>query len=87
MSLEEYMNPTNHIGPCLKLEAICPLGCDQIFKSVNEGQDHYLKCENRLDKCKVCDQYILNKMQGSHDCFFDLKEKLDQVEKWSNNQI
>ena len=26
-------------------------------------------------------------MQGLHDCLPDLKEKLEQVEKWSSNEI
>ena len=85
--LDEYMSPFNHIGPCLQLEISCPLDCEQTLKTVEQGQEHFKQCINRIEKCDKCEQLILKKMQGLHDCLPDLKEKLEQVEKWSSNEI
>ena len=77
--MEEYLKP-NHIVPCRKLEASCSLGCDIKIKSIQEGIYHILKPFFSWKVQRLRLKY-LNKMQGSHDCISDLKEKVQIIEE------
>ena len=57
---------------------MCPLNCEKQFNTKEELINHQNKCENNFENCLNCDEYILKKMQGAHDCVNDLKEACNQ---------
>ena len=63
MKFKEYLA---HIHECLNKKAVCPLGCQKQFNSIEESQSHFDECPNKTTICPDCNVEYLNKDRNSH---------------------